>query len=146
MSTTNLSKELLEFYYLKSYHNLRTGLDKITPSKFSSIRADEFNTILKKIENGKYHFTRLKHFTLPNGRLVYIPTIRDRLVLDYLKDILNHKYKIKYKNRDEIIQTVKYKLSIQKDFYIIRLDIKKFFSSIPHNKLLRKLKKGALVS
>ncbi|PLR94593.1 reverse transcriptase domain-containing protein [Bacillus sp. T33-2] len=142
---TNLNKELLEFYYLKSYNTLSTGLDKISATKFTRIKDEEFKIILKKIENGKYQFTRLKHIDLPDNRRVYIPTIRDRLVIDYLKDALNNKYKIKYKNRDEIIQTLQAKLTIQKDYYIIRLDIKNFFSSIPHNKLLYKLKKGALI-
>lgn len=141
-----LNTELLEYYFTKSFPTLRTGLDKITPTKFSSIRHSEYNIILNKIEKNHYEFTRLKKLQLPNDRNVFIPTIRDRLVLDYLKDCLSYKYKIKYRDRNEIIKMIKYKLSIQNDYYIIRLDLKNFFNTIPHNKLLHKLKKGSLLS
>lgn len=146
VKTNVLSKELLEYYYLRSFHNLKTGLDKVTPTKFSGIRNDEYEIILRKIKNNKYQFTRFKSLTLSNNRVVFIPTIRDRLVLDYLKDSLNNKYKIKYKDRDNIIQTIKSKLSIQMDYYVLRIDIKNFFSSIPQNNLLHKLKKGSILS
>jgi predicted DNA binding CopG/RHH family protein len=121
-------------------------MDKITPAKFDTIKEEEFKIILRKVENGKYNFTKLKKIYLPNNRNVYIPTIRDRLVLDYLKDVLNKKYKIIYKDRNKIIETLITKLSVQKEYYVLRIDIKKFFDSIPHNKLLHKLKKGSLLS
>ncbi|WP_416045842.1 reverse transcriptase domain-containing protein [Priestia megaterium] len=146
MKINVLTKELLEYYYLKSFHSLKTGLDKITPTKFSNIRENEYDLILRKINKGKYRFTRLKSLVLPNNRVVFIPTIRDRLVLDYLKDSLNTKYRIKYKDRDNIIKTIKSKLSIQMDYYVLRIDIKSFFSSIPKNNLLHKLKKGSILS
>jgi Reverse transcriptase (RNA-dependent DNA polymerase) len=146
LKTTNLNKELLEFYYSRSFNNFSTGMDKITQKKFSTIKDEEFNIIIRKVKNSKYCFTRLKKIILNNNRVVYIPTIRDRLVLDYLKDVLNSKYRIDYKDRDIIINTLKNKLSIQKEFYILRIDIKKFFDSIPHNKLLYKLKRSSLLS
>ncbi|WP_144635511.1 reverse transcriptase domain-containing protein [Priestia megaterium] len=146
MKMNVLTRELLEYYYLKSFHNLKTGLDKVTPIKFSSIRENEYDLILRKINKGKYRFTRLKSLVLPNNRVVFIPTIRDRLVLDYLKDSLNTKYRIKYRDRDDIIKTIKSKLSIQMDYYVLRIDIKSFFSSIPKNNLLHKLKRGSILS
>lgn len=141
-----LNTELLEYYFTKSFPTLRTGLDKITPTKFSSIKSSEYNIILNNIEKNHYEFTRLKKLKLPNDRIVYLPTIRDRLVLDYLKDCLTYKYRVKYRDRNEIIKMIKYKLSIQNDYYIIRLDLKNFFNTIPHNNLLHKLKKGSLLS
>ncbi|WP_312470320.1 reverse transcriptase domain-containing protein [Neobacillus sp.] len=146
MFEQQLSKELLEFYFKKSYHHLNTGMDKITRPHFETIRDNEYEIIRRKVTKKKYKFTKLKSIKLKNNRIVYIPTIRDRLVLDYLKDKLNTKYRIKYKDRNSIIKSIKNKLSYQMDFYIIRIDIKKFFPSISQNKLLYKLKRSSIIS
>ncbi|KQL55260.1 hypothetical protein AN964_18245 [Heyndrickxia shackletonii] len=141
-----LTKELLRNYFSTYYDQLRTGNDRINPSNFNKIKETEFNLILKKIDNQSYKFTDLKEIILPSHRKVFIPTIRDRLVIEYLKDRIKQKYHINFPNRDDIIKTIQLKFNFEMDFYIIRLDIKHFFDSIPNNILLSKIKEKSLLS
>ncbi|MBH0163198.1 antiviral reverse transcriptase Drt3a [Fictibacillus sp. 26RED30] len=141
-----LTKDLLRNYYSSKYDQLKTGNDRISPKQFNKIKEDEFNLILKKISNGTYKFTSLREVSLPSNRLVVIPTIRDRLVLEYLKDRIKQKYRITFPNRDDIIQSILLKFEFKLDYYIIRLDIKKFFDTIPQHILLGKIKEKSLLS
>ncbi|MDR7079740.1 hypothetical protein J2Y03_004798 [Neobacillus niacini] len=141
-----LTKDLLKNYFSTLYDQLKTGNDRVSKQKFNKIKEQEFNLILKKIDNSSYKFTSLKEITLPNKRKVYIPTIRDRLVLEYLKDRIKQKYRIVYPNRDDIIKSLLLKFDSKMDYYIIRLDIKQFFDSIPQNILLSKIKEKSLLS
>jgi hypothetical protein len=146
MFNLEISEDILDYYFSKSFHKLKTGMDKITPAHFEKIKNEQFKIIIRKIKNNKYKFTKLKKIHLPDNRTVYIPTVRDRIVLDYLKDRLNFKYKIQFKNRDKIIEDIKNKLSSPMDFFILRIDIKDFFPSIKQNKLLHKLKRSSILS
>ncbi len=120
-------------------------MDKITQSQFKIIRRQEYQNIIRKVNNRTYRFTRLKEISV-NNRVIYIPTIRDKLVLEYVKDRISEKYKIHYPNRNNIIDSIKNKFTSDSSYYIIRLDIQNFFPSIPQNKLLQKLKENGLLS
>lgn len=141
-----LTKQLLKNYYSTLYKQLKTGNDRISPQHFNEIKEYEFNIILKKIDNRSYRFTSFKEITLTSDRKVFIPTIRDRLVLEYLKDRIKQKYRITFPNRDNIIKSIQLKLDSNMNFYIIRLDIKQFFNSIPQNILLSRIKEKSLLS
>ncbi|MEH7502930.1 reverse transcriptase domain-containing protein [Neobacillus drentensis] len=102
--------------------------------------------IITKYFERKYRFTKFKLTKLRSQRTVYIPTIRDRLVLEFLNKRLIEKFKVKFPNRDDITYSIIQKLSEQLDYYVIRLDIKNFFNTIPQNRLLQKLKDSSLLS
>ncbi|MDA2412988.1 reverse transcriptase domain-containing protein [Bacillus cereus] len=141
-----LTKELLDNYYSTLYNQFKTGKDRITPQKFNAIKDAEFDLILKKINDYSYTFTNFKSINLPTNREVYIPTIRDRLVIEFLKDKLKQKYRVSFPNRDDIIKSILLKFDSKMDYYVIRLDIKSFFNSIRQNKLLYKIKNKSLLS
>jgi len=132
-------KYLLNSIYNSSFSSLKTGTDKVTRNKFSSIKDEEFGIILRKCSNRSYKFTRPKKIRVKN-RTVLIPTIRDFLLLEALRRLVEQKLFIKYPDRDKIIRKLKQKLKSKQNYYVIRLDIKNFFDSIPHNFLLKKLK------
>lgn len=135
-----------DIYYEFLKGKFRTGSDRITPFRFSTIKDEQLSIIKKKVTLGTYKFTRVKTVPLPSGRKVSIPTIRDRIVIEYLKYRLKTKYRIKSINRENIIKSVINKLKTGVPYYIIRLDIKDFFPSIPQHKLFQKLKRSSMLS
>ncbi|MFE4120085.1 antiviral reverse transcriptase Drt3a [Priestia sp. YIM B13486] len=141
-----LDRNMLEDYYSTLYKELKTGNDRITPQKFYTIRAAEFDLILRKVNDKSYSFTSLKKVTLSTNREVYIPTIRDRLVIEYLKDKIKQKYRVVYPSRNEIIKSIVSKFNFDMEYYVIRLDIKDFFNSLPQNVILSKIKEKSLLS
>ncbi len=128
------------FFSLES--NLKTGLDKITKEKYKSIIRDEYEIIKRKIGGKSYKFSRFKKVESKKGRIVYIPTIRDRLTIEYLKDKFEEVYEPIYPNREDISDLLISKLSFRQELYIFRYDIKSFFSSIPHQILAKKIKES----
>ncbi|WP_443111909.1 antiviral reverse transcriptase Drt3a [Alicyclobacillus sp. ALC3] len=108
-------------------------------------RGEHFAIVIRKVQNGTYGFSRLKTLKLSNGRRVFVPTIRDRIILDILKDRIRGKYRVKYGNRPDIIDEIIGKLRINMPYFIVRLDIKDYFESIPHHLLLHKLRRSALL-
>jgi retron-type reverse transcriptase len=136
---------------LKKYHNTLkysycTGVDKIDSDRFESILDQQIEIILSKYFKRTYRFTRFKKIKTNNQRIVSIPTIRDRLVLEFLNRRIIEKFKVHFPNRDKITYSIIQKLNEQLDYHVIRLDIKDFFNSIPQNKLLQKLKESSLLS
>jgi hypothetical protein len=99
--------EELENYYLALEHKLNTGSDRITPKHFHVIRKEQFEIIKKKFNLKTYKFSRLLERKIDENRTVFVPTIRDRIVLEYLKDKLNEKYRNDYLDRNSIIQSIK---------------------------------------
>lgn len=141
-----LTTNLIVDYFYKLQFSLKTGSDRITPKKFENIIDVESKIIIKKVNNKTYQFSRYTKTIVKDNRTVYSPTIRDRLVLDILKDTLIKKYKIKFQNRAKTCLEIKRTLENNLNFTIIRLDIENFYDSIPHNLLFKKLKSSSLLS
>lgn len=142
----NLSKSDIKNHFYKLQLSLKTGSDKITPKKFESIIDNESEIIINKINNKTYKFSRYTKNIVKKNRIVYSSTIRDRIVLDILKNTLISKYKIRFQNRNEICSNIKRTLENGFKFTVIKLDIQAFYDSIPHNLLYNKLKSSSLLS
>lgn len=121
------------------------GADRITASNFMKHKDENYAIIQRKYETGTYHFTRFQNVQLEK-RTVYIPTCRDRVVLEFLCRNLKRRYKVKLKSRKEIVDELMTLFDENVDYYILRLDVKHFFESIDHEKLMQQIKKDALCS
>jgi len=141
-----INAEYLEGYYNILKYDFQTGLDKITSNQFATIRKSEFESVVNKVVSRKYTFTRFKKLTLQKGREVNLPTIRDRIILEFLKNRLREKYNLTSPNRNTVIDSLTKRLQSEVDYFVVRLDIKNFFPSIPQNRLLQKLKANSLLS
>lgn len=142
----SIDENVLNTYYQLLSSNLITGMDRITSDSFSLNKKDHFEIIIKKYNSGEYKFTKLKRIQTTDGRNIGIPTIRDRLTIEILKSSLQRKFRVKYPDRCSVISKIISILNNNTPHTIIRLDIKSFFQSIPHNKLLRKLKNSSLLN
>lgn len=140
------TQHIEEHYFEKIYYHPSVGLDKITPKKFKEELPNNIEIIIKKANNGTYNFTRYKQLLFSKGadkipRSVSVPTIRDKLTISVLNELLNDMF-------GEICHTQMPQIVI-KDImdnipcytHFIKLDIKRFFSSIDQQLLLNTIKK-----
>lgn len=139
-------RHLEEHYYEKIEAKPSIGIDNITPQKFKQELNENVDIIYKKVNNGTYHFTRYKQLLFLKGsnkipRVVCVPTLRDKLVVSVLNEMLNKVYKDNCKTKlpqtliDDICR------NISNYDYFIKLDIKAFYASIDQDILLKKLRK-----
>lgn len=135
----------LQNHYSILEYKLLSGKDRISKFTFKRDKNDIFNTIIRKYNNGTYHFTPYKVININNNRKVYIASIRDRIVLNILKDHINNKYNIHYKNRLYEIKRLIEILDDKIPYTIIKLDISDYFNSINKALLFTKLKESGLL-
>jgi hypothetical protein len=137
------SKEIYDTIYKHISDQLSTGTDRINKANYEANYIENFELIKRKVEAKTYKFTRLKEL-YKNNRIVYSTTIRDKIVLEYLKRNIQKKYKIKLKSREQIIGELKTLIDEPINYFVFRTDISAFFSSIDHKILIQKLKKNSL--
>lgn len=139
-------KHLKEHYFEKIKPKPSIGMDRITPKKFEENLEDNIEIVIRKVNNDSYHFTRYKQLLFVKSaskppRSVCVPTLRDKLTISSLNELINGVYGNDCKTQmpqiiiDDIIKKVN---SYE---YFIKLDIKGFYAAISQEKLLVKLKR-----
>ena len=90
-----------------------TGIDYTDSCSFIKNLTDELQIIAKKVENGSYKFTRYRMMLIPKGpgkppRKICVPTIRDRVVIAGISQILKKKFpSLKSRPRpDQVIKQI----------------------------------------
>ena len=134
-----------EHYYEKIASKASVGLDKITVDNFESDIDNNVEIIYRKAHNKTYNFTRYKQLLFLKGakkppRSVSVPTVRDKLTLSVLNELIVSVYGDDCKTR--LPQLIINEIFSEVDHYemFIKLDIKSFYASINQDKLVRKVK------
>lgn len=137
-------KQILEdtFHQLKDIQPV--GIDGISIEKFRTILDDELTLMSKKIKNESYNFGyyRQKLITKSQDSLreISIPTIRDKIVINYLHAYLKNAFTEEILLIPSIHQMISdAQLHKHKYEYFIKTDIQNFFPSIDHEILLTML-------
>lgn len=141
-------KYLAEIFNKKLKQKKSKGLDKVSASNFEENLDNELDIISKKCLQSSYKFTPYLELLKTKNRnekprLISIPTIRDRLVLNVVKDVL-YKYYPDAVSRslpNSYLRTIKIALKVDKNLYFLKVDIKNYFDSIVHKKIFSKLEK-----
>ncbi len=144
-----------EHYYEKVSTKTSVGLDKITVKKFETLLDENIEIICKKTKNNTYKFTRYKQLLFLKGpnkkpRAVSVPTVRDKLTLSVLNELITEVYgdSCKAMLPQLIINDISSSICDFDSF--IKLDISSFYSSINQEKLLsilkRKIKKEEILN
>jgi RNA-directed DNA polymerase len=143
-----LTESLQERFHDKLKKGHAVGTDGISPKKFEDSLDSEIELIQRKVTNMTYRFSRFNEILILKNkfsppRAVYIPTVRDRLVLNvmnvylreqFLEDLKPYQLSVKA-NVTDITSTLK---GGNFDAFI-KLDVKNFFPSLDHEILLKKL-------
>ena len=126
------------FHQLKDFQP--AGIDGTSMDKFKTILDDELEIMSKKIENETYNFAYYKQKliakTSDSSREISIPTIRDKIVINYLYKYIKDVFSEELKAIPSIHQMIHdIKLNKPHFEYYIKTDIEKFFPSIEHTLL-----------
>lgn len=132
-------------YYEKISKQPSVGLDKVTTSKFEETLDEQLDLILRKVRNNTYSFTRYRMLLFLKGpkkapRQVCVPTVRDKLTLSVLNELLGVIYDSHC--RTQMPQVIISDISENMPDYdsFIKLDVSSFYASIRHDILFRKLR------
>lgn len=134
------------YFFKVRYKSESVGNDYISRDNFERNFDNNLSVIEQKCPSGTYTFTPYKGILLTKGydtppRVLAVATIRDRLVLTILKDILQTYFiEVKQELVQTKIQNIKKEINNFKYFY--KIDISNFFGSINHKKLYSVLEKN----
>lgn len=145
-------KTLNEAWALVSANQGSAGVDAETIAKFSKKKDERIESLSTEIRSGTYGPEPVRRVMIPkaDGKLrpLGIPTVRDRVVQTALKLVLEPIFESGFSERsygfrpgrgckDALRRVVK--LLRQGYVHVVDGDIKKFFDSIPHEKLMARI-------
>lgn len=139
------SRTLAQVFGAQSGRPMAAGYDRVTYRVFDRHLSANCDLIAAKVGSASYVYTPYREKLLPKGaeqppRCISVPTLRDRLLLSALKEFLHLAAPSAIPRRlpSEHIRTLNAFLTAQRPagLVVVRLDIKSYFSSIPHKRLL----------
>ena len=135
-----------ELYFSLVRFRAAVGVDKINRRAFENNIDENIGIIYRKVRNGTYKFTPYREKLISRGskklpRVVSIPTIRDKLTLKALYEVLHATYQNQTPFVHRIINEVSMVLGAKEYDGVSRLDVKDFYPSVDHLLLLEQIKK-----
>lgn len=139
--------KIKEVYKEKLINKCSPGLDRVNRRIFEEQFDDNVTIINRKVLNGTYKFTSYKQKIISKGagkepRVISIPTIRDKITLIILKNIIvktfgnEVTYSVIHRKISDIVNSIK-----QYNFdCFFKIDLSKYYDSIDQNLLLKRLK------
>ncbi len=141
-------KQLRNIYREKIRYKATVGMDRITPQAFETALENNIQLISRKVLSGKYRFTRYREVLISKGRgkeprVISIPTIRDKLALAACHRFLQDTYgsQIQTPLLHTIVSDISKAVLSGEYTGFVKIDITRFYSSIDHQILLKKLKR-----
>lgn len=141
----------MEDYFAKNLlHKKGGGIDKISPKKYWDKNRSHFGIIAKKCTDATFRFSPYRENLILKGRdkkprVIVIPTVRDRLVLGVLNNILQNIFPdcIQKDLPNAYIHKIKEYISLhaEKPMCFFQTDIKSFYDTISHSLLMTKLRR-----
>lgn len=142
------AKNLRALYVSKVGLAPSVGLDKITSSHFANYLDENIDILLRKVEKRTYSFTTYRQVLISKGperapRVINIPTIRDQLALSALSQVLDDVFEeqVKTPNPQGVVQSIVGELSRAAYESFVKVDIKQFYGSIPHDRLMKRIRR-----
>lgn len=142
--------EILAEYDGHVHRSVVVGRDGTTQSQFAKNIRREIELISSKFTASTYDFTSYKEKLISKGagrppRVICIPTIRDRLTLRILNKILSDAFPLARTVLPHVyIKNIKGCLNASakpSDQSFVRLDVRDYFPSIGHKRLLEKVRR-----
>lgn len=142
-----LKRNLRRIYFEKIQETGAIGIDRVRPLQLESRLKAEIDVITEKISAGTYAFTPYKEKLISKGqgvppRLISIPTARDRIVLRGICEFLAELFPEATLTLPQVaIDSLAKALASGHYAEYIKIDLKNFYPSIPHEVIFRALKK-----
>jgi len=137
--------QLIKTYQGMKRKKFTTGLDRITKAKYDRIYKSDLTTTSNKILCNTYTPTPYKEVLLVKNRtspprMLSLPTIRDKIILEVIKRILTDRFNsvLTYTTVSGIVECISNAIKNGTFDAFIKLDLKGFYDSIDHETLLNK--------
>lgn len=140
-------RSLRRIYSEKIRESGAIGIDRIRPYRLDSRLKTEIGVITEKVSAGTYAFTPYKEKLISKGqgvppRLISIPTARDRIVMRGLCEFLAGVFPEATLTLPQVTIDSLAKATASGVYAeYIKIDLKNFYPSIPHEVIFRALKK-----
>lgn len=141
-------EKLLKIYNEKIQYSTHMGIDKISNYKFEENLEKNINKIINDIKNNRYMFKPYKVVLIPKNveskpRKICIATIRDRLVIEVIKEYLYDEYSNYNLNCgvSNLVNSFIYEYNNGNYYKYIKTDLTTYFDSVDHKLLIKKIKK-----
>lgn len=146
------AKFLDKIFSSKILNSRSKGLDKMSARHFETIKVSQYNKVVEKCLNGTFEFTPYLELLKLKGaknppRTISIVSIRDRLVLYVLKEVLTTKFpeSVNKKRPNRYIHEIKsFVKDSNADIHFIKVDIEKFYDTIDRDILYSTLEERKL--
>jgi len=143
------SEDYINEVYMKYiYFSFAIGVDNMNKEQFNLKLASEVKLINRKLNSNIYKFSRYKLKLISKGqgkppRELYIPTIRDRIVLKMTQLYLKKVYgtSVEQETPQNIVKKLKDYINLGTYDHYIKIDIKDFYPSIDKEILLKKIRR-----
>ncbi|RXM45366.1 reverse transcriptase domain-containing protein, partial [Flavobacterium sp. YO12] len=138
---------LKNLFFSKIRKSKSKGIDKTSVQHFESNLEENLNQIIEKVLSGNYKFSPYLEILKLKGRnkvprMISIPTVRDKMVLLVIKEILHAMFEnsVNRKLPNNYIKDIKKFLreTSEEKFYL-KIDLEKFYDTINHDILISKL-------
>ena len=153
----NAARYFLRYYSPSQLHKIYTdkirfqatvGMDRIVPRKFETNLDGNIELVSRKVLSGKYKFTRYRQVLISKGRgkeprVISIPTIRDKLALSAYHRFLQSTFAdvIDESLLHTVVGNITQAVLLGNYCGFVKIDITKFYSSINHELLLKKVRR-----
>lgn len=150
-------KENLKAAYERTKRNKGThGVDNISIRFFGKYLEENLEKLTEEIKAGRYCPQRLRRIYIPKPgsgekRPISIPTVRDRVVQGAVKHVIEPIFERTFadtsygfrpnRNAKQALRRVEKELNRGAQF-VIDCDFKKFFDTIPHDKMMAKVRES----
>lgn len=118
------------------------GIDRVDSERFRKVIAGQVDIIHEKCLNGKYRFTPYLEILKSRGRnkcprVLAIATVRDRLVLSVLKELLHYAFpRAVPKLPNQYVRDIKALVLDDDSRCVVKADVKSFYDTVRHRQLL----------
>lgn len=141
-----IKRYLKEIYNSYVRYKSAVGVDRVNTKTFEGKLSDNIDVIYKKVPKGTYRFSQYREKLLSRGsektpRVISIPTIRDKLTLKALYEVIYSVYGTRIPSLLKLISEVISTIKDNNYSSFIRLDVKDFYPSIRHDLLLNEVKR-----
>src|SRR5690606_7823562 len=143
--------QLLEGFHESIAEGTVRGLDRVSPAAFERVKESELSVAARKLREGTYRFTPYLEVLQSKGRgrcprVLSVPTVRDRVVLVQLKELLHARFPDRVGRilPNAHIRAIKKHISgvDSEDTLVYRADIVGFYDNINHALLELELGRG----
>lgn len=138
-------ENMISIYQNIKNKKLTTGIDRITKKHYDMIYEKDLKIVSDKILRNAYKPTPYKEILLLKNRnskprMLSLPTIRDKVILEILKNILKETCDIEKDKLPDLIDKISLAMKSKAYDSYIKLDIKGYYDNINHNILMKLLK------